>query len=86
MYLEEALERIDAIIKEVEGKNLPLHEVMALHEEGKKLVAFSEKLLSDAKNRLKVTEVGIDSEGDSGECAPPQKSDDSSGPEEISLF
>lgn len=86
MHLEEGLQRLQEIISEMEGKQLPLHEVMQLHEEGQKLVAHSEKLLNDAKGRLKVTEVGVDSAVESVEspATPAENSDQNT--EDISLF
>lgn len=62
MHLEEALERLQVIITEIEGKQLPLHEVMKLHEEGQQLVSFSENLLKEAKGKLKVTEISGDAD------------------------
>lgn len=85
MHLEEALERLQTIIGDIENKQLPLHEVMKLHEEGKKLVGHSEKLLKDAKNRLKLTEVEIDSVKESGEGSKPTD-EATSNESEISLF
>ena len=71
MHLEEALNRIQKIVEEIENKQLPLHEIMKLHEEGQKLIAHSETLLLNAKNRLKLTEVEIDSEQKSTDHSPP---------------
>ncbi len=85
MHLEEALDRLQEIIGDIENKQLPLHEVMKLHEEGKKLVSHSENLLKDAKNRLKVTEVGIDSPVESGEGSNKPEAAESNE-SEISLF
>jgi len=84
MHLEEALQRIEEIVSEIEHKQLPLHEVMKLHEEGQKLVLHSEKLLSEARDRLKLTEVEIDSDGNSAEADKSLDEPDDSG--EINLF
>jgi len=84
MHLEEALNRIQEIVGEIENKQLPLHEIMKLHEEGQKLVAHSEKLLTEAKERLKVTEVEFDSEPKSSESVEPETDESDSG--EINLF
>ena len=84
MHLEEALKRIEEIVSEIEHKQLPLHEIMKLHEEGQKLIGHSEKLLSEARDRLKLTEVEIDSEGDSAEGGSLQDDPDNTG--EINLF
>jgi len=83
MHLEEALERLQSIVEEIEGKQLPLHEVMALHSEGQKLVTLSEGLLSEAKGKLKLTEVEVDTVGDQKESSTPAKGDTS---DEVSLF
>jgi len=82
MHLEEALHRIQEIVAEIENKQLPLHEVMKLHEEGQKLVALSEKLLGEAQARIKLTEVEVDSPPISTESARPLSSDAG----EINLF
>lgn len=61
MILEEALQRLQVIINEVENKQLPLNEVVKLHKEGQSLVSYSEKLLSEAEEQLKVEQVEVDS-------------------------
>ena len=62
MHLEEAIDRLQEILAEMEDNQLPLHEVMKLHQEGNKLISHSEKLLKHAEEKLKVTEVGSVSE------------------------
>ena len=84
MHLEEALDRIQEIVGEIETKQLPLHEIMKLHEEGQKLINHSEKLLTEARDRLKLTELEIDSEVNSSEAQPLNNEPDDSG--EINLF
>ena len=81
MHLEQALERIQAIVAEIENNQLPLHEVMKLHKEGQKLVEHSEVLLKEAK--LKLTEVEVDSTPISKESVRPASSTDTG---EINLF
>ncbi len=84
MHLEEAFDRIQEIVGEIENKQLPLHEIMKLHEEGQKLINHSEKLLTEARDRLKLTELEIDSEVNSSEAQPLNNDPDDSG--EINLF
>lgn len=84
MHLEEALQRIEEIVAQIEHKQLPLHEVMKLHEEGQKLIGHSESLLTEARDRLKLTEVEVDSNADTPEGAESQAESDDSG--EINLF
>ena len=52
---EERLNRLGAIVGELEGKALPLDESLKLFEEGKKLCESLSKELEEAK--LKVEEV-----------------------------
>ncbi len=83
MHLEEALTRIQEIVEEIENKQLPLHEIITLHEEGQKLITHSEDLLKEAKSRLKLTEVEVDSPPNSTESAPRTSPKDEA---EINLF
>ncbi len=86
MHLEEAIERLQTIVTEMEDKQLPLHEVIKRHEEGNKLVAFAEDLLKQAQNRIKVTEVDVDSTQKTVEGAPFKKGEFDAEEGEISLF
>ncbi len=59
MTFENALARLEQVVRELEGGKAPLDTMLALFEEGKSLVAFCEKALNDAEQRvLKVTENG----------------------------
>lgn len=59
MTFENALARLEQVVRELEGGKVPLDKMLALFEEGKSLVAFCEKALNDAEQRvLKVTENG----------------------------
>lgn len=59
MSFESALARLEQVVRELEGGKAPLDTMLALFEEGKKLVEYCEKTLSDAEQRvLKVTEDG----------------------------
>jgi|GEM_PF-4354650 len=84
MHLEEALNRIQKIVEEIENKQLPLHEIMKLHEEGQTLIQHSEKLLSEAKDRLKLTELEVDAGGENAKIDSPLSGADDS--DEINLF
>jgi len=77
MHLEEALDRIQEIVGEIENKQLPLHEIIKLHEEGQKLIGHSQELLVEARNRLNLTEVEVDSSANSTDSATPQESENS---------
>lgn len=57
MTFEQALNRLEQIVSELEGKQLPLEESLRLVEEGVKLSNFCNKELGNAENRiLKLTE------------------------------
>ncbi len=59
MTFESALARLEQVVRQMESGNAPLDQTLALFEEGKALVAFCEKTLTDAEQRvLKVTANG----------------------------
>lgn len=59
MTFENALARLEQVVRELEGGKAPLDTMLALFEEGKTLVDFCEKALTSAEQRvLKVTENG----------------------------
>ncbi len=59
MTFEEALARLEQVVREMESGRAPLDKTLALFDEGKTLVAFCEKTLTEAEQRvLKVTENG----------------------------
>ena len=65
MSFESALARLEQVVRELEGGKAPLDTMLSLFEEGKKLVEFCEKALSEADQRvLKVTEKGEEPFGD----------------------
>ncbi|MBQ7048194.1 MAG: exodeoxyribonuclease VII small subunit [Clostridia bacterium] len=65
MSFESALARLEQVVRELEGGKAPLDTMLSLFEEGKKLVEFCEKSLSEAEQRvLKVTEKGEEPFGD----------------------
>ena len=59
MTFENALARLEQVVRELEGGKAPLDTMLALFEEGKSLVDFCEKALTNAEQRvLKVNENG----------------------------
>ncbi len=56
MTFESALARLEAVVREIEGGKAPLDKTLALFEEGKTLVEYCEKVLTEAEQ--KVTKVG----------------------------
>ncbi len=59
MSFEQALARLEQVVREMESGRAPLDKTLALFDEGKALVAFCEKTLTEAEQRvLKVTENG----------------------------
>ncbi|MBP3329411.1 MAG: exodeoxyribonuclease VII small subunit [Clostridia bacterium] len=56
MTYEEALKKLEEIVKSLEEGSLPLDKSMELFEEGTKLSAFCEKCLNEAEQKIK--EVG----------------------------
>lgn len=51
---EEAIERLDAIVKALEDGKAPLDQSLALFEEGVGLVASCKKQLDNAEQRVKI--------------------------------
>ncbi len=86
MHLEEAIERLQQIVLDIENKQLPLHEIMSLHEEGQKLVNLSESLLKEASKKLEVKQVAVDSQPIQGNVTQPAPDNAPSDNDEISLF
>ena len=57
MTFEQALARLEKIVSDLEGKQLPLEESLRMVEEGVKLSNFCNKELGNAENRiLKLTQ------------------------------
>ena len=56
MTFESALARLEAVVREIESGKAPLDKTLSLFEEGKALVEYCEKALTDAEQRVtKVT-------------------------------
>lgn len=52
MTFESALSRLEAVVREIESGKAPLDQTLALFEEGKALVDYCEKALTDAEQRV----------------------------------
>jgi exodeoxyribonuclease VII small subunit len=59
---EAAMERLEAIVEEMENAELPLDQVLERHEEGTRLRAFCEAKLREAEGRLEKLQPGPDGE------------------------
>ncbi|MEG0875888.1 MAG: exodeoxyribonuclease VII small subunit [Oscillospiraceae bacterium] len=57
---EQAMERLDAIVKQLEKGEAPLAEALALFEEGTKLIGTSTKLLDEAEQKVVKLQKGAD--------------------------
>ena len=51
---EKNLERLDAIVHELEDADLPLDKALDLYEEGMKLSEFCQKQLEEAEGRVEI--------------------------------
>ena len=51
---EKNLERLDAIVSELEGADLPLEKALQLYEEGMQLSAACQKQLEEAEGRVEI--------------------------------
>ena len=52
MTYEQALEKLKTTVEKLEEGSLPLDKSMELFEEGTRLVAFCEKCLNDAEQKI----------------------------------
>lgn len=52
MTFESALARLEAVVREIESGKAPLDKTLSLFEEGKALVEYCEKALTDAEQRV----------------------------------
>jgi exodeoxyribonuclease VII small subunit len=53
MSFEDALDRLNAIVKRLEEGDVPLEESIGLYEEGMKLGALCKGIVRDAERRMK---------------------------------
>jgi exodeoxyribonuclease VII small subunit len=54
MTFEQALTRLEAIVRTLEAGELPLDETVRLYEEGQRLRNFCEQYLADAEQRITI--------------------------------
>jgi exodeoxyribonuclease VII small subunit len=54
LSFEEALKRIEQILKQLENRDLDLEEAISLYEEGLRLIYFCEEKLKNARTRIEV--------------------------------
>lgn len=52
MTFEEAMERLDSIVAELDAGETPLEKSLSLYGEGAELLSFCEKKLGDAKLKI----------------------------------
>ena len=62
MSLEESLERLEEIVKELENEKLPLDKSLKLYEEGVKLAGKCSGELENAKRKIQILQQGKDGE------------------------
>ena len=58
MSLEESLERLEEIVKELENEKLPLDKSLKLYEEGVKLAGKCSGELESAKRKIQILQQG----------------------------
>jgi exodeoxyribonuclease VII small subunit len=71
MTFEQAMTRLEAIVRTLEAGELPLDETVRLYEEGQRLRNFCEQYLADAEQRIAVIRQASD-----GGITVEQSSDD----------
>ena len=54
MTFEKAMEKLEAIVGNMENKKLPLDEMMKNYEEGKKLADFCSKKLTEFEKKIEI--------------------------------
>ncbi len=55
---EEASDRLDALVRQMESGQLPLDGMIAAFEEGRRLVAFCNAKLSEVQRRVEIIKAG----------------------------
>ena len=74
MKLEDALQALEQIVGDLEGKDdLPLDEAIALYEQGMKLSALCEKKLKDAQQKIVKVQESANGGLEEDPLAPPQE-------------
>lgn len=61
MTFEQAMTRLEAIVRKLEAGELPLDETVRLYEEGQRLRLYCEQYLADAEQRIAVIRQASDS-------------------------
>ena len=59
---EDAIEKLDSIVEEMESDDLPLDKMLVRYEEGAKLVKLCEEKLKAAETRITQLEVNLEGE------------------------
>jgi exodeoxyribonuclease VII small subunit len=62
---EDALARLEEIVQNLEGGNLPLEESLALYEEGMRLSSICSKKLNEAELKIQVLTKDLTANDDS---------------------
>lgn len=60
LSFEQAMEKLDAIVKQLEKGEAPLNEALALFEEGTALISACGKLLDEAEQKVVMLKKGED--------------------------
>ena len=64
MKYEDAIKKLNEIMEKLESGNIPLDKTFEYFEEGKKLLDFCKKQLSEAEGKLlKITKSGVEDIG-----------------------
>lgn len=85
LSFEQAIERLEQIVAEMEGAELPLEEVLKKYEEGTRLVRFCSQKLDEAEKKIELLSHKTDGSVElrpfpaTGEPEPP--ADDQAGSE-----
>jgi exodeoxyribonuclease VII small subunit len=88
---ESALERLEALVSDMEGDRMPLEQLIVAYEEGTKLVKICQQKLSDAEKKIEIIQKRASGEPELKEFDPAQKPGTatpptSSGAKDVSLF
>ncbi len=74
---EKNLERLDAIVRQLEDADLPLEKALQLYEEGMKLSEVCHKQLEEAEGRVEILVKKTGSPGRGAEPFEPEESESS---------
>ena len=62
LKLEEAMRRLDSVVKELDGENSDLDKALKLYEEGVRLVRVCNAKLEEAERKIKILRLSDDGE------------------------